>query len=668
MKRKREDKKRNPVVLTSVTFICCILFLSVGFSKFSSRLNINGIGATVRLKKDVRISGISLKETKSNAISMSEDYNVNSILTEIKLPNNDSEITYNIDILNLGNAFVALRDISGLPSNLSYEINNYNLKDKLCDDNNNDECNLGSSTTLQLTIKYKENGFDEENITYPLSLNFDFKKIFSITYKDITDNDYPNTILEGETKEIDFVDDIPVGVVVSGVGSYNYNSPKLILKNPTKDVIVYRKYLINYVLNGGVQASHQPTTIATNESVTLLDSTKDDFHFTGWFDNAELSGQSIKILSGVDHDITLYAGWNKYDYYLDEATFDGTSDSVINTGVKLYSEENVNKNFSLKFTIDSYDESYENPDNIINNKTPPTIVSSMDESGSPWPGLVYRFSKNSNETFYSMKINDSHVSSFLSDYSLTAPIDVEIVRENGKIYTKINSNKYTKVLEYGSEIDTFDVPITLGGNISETGVYDRFFKGKLSNISVEFYSDTRLENEFTYKETKKDDLYILDGTIEFDGTNFINTGINLFSDENINKDFEITFNLESVGTNAAQATIVNLKDERQNNVWPGVAYRIKTAKTLEFSARWPGETAVTITNNSTIPQTIHIYRINGVMYYSNGDSEKIKLINTPTDTLTNPINCNLTFGASTKDGKPFRYFKGVVSDIVVNLY
>lgn len=112
--KEREDKK-NPVVLTSVTFICCILFLSVGFSKFSSRLNINGIGATVRLKKDVRISGISLKETKSNAISMSEDYNVNSILTEIKLPNNDSEITYNIDVLNLGNAFVALRDISGLP-------------------------------------------------------------------------------------------------------------------------------------------------------------------------------------------------------------------------------------------------------------------------------------------------------------------------------------------------------------------------------------------------------------------------------------------------------------------------------------------------------------------------------------------------------------------------
>ena len=43
MKRKRDDKKRNPVILTSITFICCVLFLSVGFSKFSSKLNINGI-------------------------------------------------------------------------------------------------------------------------------------------------------------------------------------------------------------------------------------------------------------------------------------------------------------------------------------------------------------------------------------------------------------------------------------------------------------------------------------------------------------------------------------------------------------------------------------------------------------------------------------------------
>lgn len=668
MKKKCKEKRKNPVILGSFTIICCVLFLTVGFSKFSTELGISGISAVVRVKKDIRISGISLKQTESNGISTFEDYNVKKILTEIKLPNSSSTVTYAINVLNVGNTEMALANITGLPSNLTYTVDNYNLKDKLCDDDDSSECSLGSTTTILLTIGYKDNGYDENNTTYPITLDFDFKRIFSITYRNIENNNYPKTILENETKEITFVNDIPVGVSTSGVTSYTYNSPILTLTNPTKNVTIYRKYLITYVLNGGVQASNQVTTIASNESVTLLDPYRDNYHFTGWFNNSELTGNSIKILSGVNKNITLYAGWNKYDYYLESATFDGTADTLINTGICLYCTENVNKNFKVKFTIDSVDDFYNDIENI-NNTQPPTILSSMNEDKSPWPGLVYRLVTNSGTTKYSMKINDSHVNSFLTYYDLNVPTTVEIVREDGVIYTKINSNKYTKVLEYASTIDTFNVPLTLGGNIDSNGDYSRFFKGSLSDVSVEFYTGNEVEVEAPYTETKGDDFYILDGVIEFNGSNYINTGINLFSEENINKDFEISLTLESAGSNTNQATLVNFKDEGQNNVWPGVAFRIKNGNNFEISARWPGEEIVSNTMQLSLPQTLHFYRINGIIYYSLGNSEKIKIIEVSPESLTTPVNSTLTFGSSiNSSGSPFRYFKGTVSNITVNLY
>ena len=39
------------------------------------------------------------------------------------------------------------------------------------------------------------------------------------------------------------------------------------------------------------------------------------------------------------------------------------------------------------------------------------------------------------------------------------------------MYTKINSDTYKQVLEYGTSIDTFNVPLTIGGNINSNGNY-----------------------------------------------------------------------------------------------------------------------------------------------------------------------------------------------------
>ena len=658
------------VISFIVVFMVCML--SIGFSAFQSNLIVGDITSTVRIKADIRVTGVSVSNIQSDALSSYEEYNVDSISSNVSLPNSDSKITYEISVTNFGNAEMALESITGLPNNLKYSIDstNYVLKDKICDDNNSSKCTLGAVKKIYVTVDYADGAYDSSNTIYQLDLNLNFKRIFSITYNGFSNTQgLPTIILENDSKNITFnsTTGIPVAVSVTGASS-TYNSPVLSLSSVTDNVVVYKKHTITYVLNGGIQADGQVTMISSNESVTLLDATKDEYNFGGWFDNEDCEGEAIKVLSGVQQDITLYANWTQYDYFIKHKEFDGTAANIIDTGIALYSAENVNRNFRIKFTIDSFDSSYPNAN--ISKTAAPTILSSMDESGSPWPGFVYRLYTNGGATKYNVKINDSHVTNFEKFYTLNSGIDVEIVREDGIMYTKIDSDIYTEVLKYKSSIDTFDVPLTIGGNINENGAYDRLFKGVLSNVSVEFYEGSIMNTEVSYTETKTANSYMLNGTIEFNGTNYIDTGINLFSAENINKDFDIELTLQQIGGNSSQATLINLKDESQNNVWPGVSYRLKSGtSSFEFTGRWPGEDTVSIVDNASVPKVITISRRNGIIYYSVDGSNETKLIEVPPASLTTGFSSNLTFGASTNSsGNPFRFFSGIVSNISVHLY
>ena len=668
---KKGHAKHDYVIKTIVVVVLsAIIFLTVGYADFTSQFGIYGISSTVRISKDVRVGGVSLSNATNNVVSHYEEYNVKDVYCSVTLPNSASTITYDVRVLNLGNVEMGILDISGLPNNLMYSIDNYDLEDPLCDDNDSSQCKLGIEKTLHITISYKENGFDENNITYPLDLTFDFERVFLIAYNGFTNTTgLPTSILEGDTKTITFnnTTGIPLGVLVAGATG-NYTSPTLTISNPSGNVTVYKKHSITYVLNDGTQALNQPTLIASNESITLLEPTKEEFSFGGWYNNASFDGVPITVLSNVTSDIILYAQWTEYDYFLRHVEFDGNVANVIDTGIALYSSENVNKNFRIKFTIDSFDSSY--PNVTINKNQVPTILSSMLETGSPWPGFVFRL-LNSGGTKYNIKINDSHVASFDNYYPLVSGIDVEIVRENGEMYTKVNDIAYTKVLTYTNNIDTFDIPLTIGGNINANGDYDRVFKGVLSNVSVEFYEGSIVNNtsSYTYTETKTSTSYNLDGTIEFDGTNYIDTGINLFSAENINKDFEISLTINQVGGNVAQSTLMNLKDEGQNNVWPGVAYRTRSAGGFEFSARWPGQSNVNRAELAAPPKILFLARRNGVIYFSINGGQETTLIATPPESLNTVFGSNLTFGASLDgSGSPFRYFKGVVSNISVELF
>ena len=130
------SRKTNKTFSLVIMIICCFFFQTTAYSLLSSSLTITG-DAYARVGADVRITDFSLYETR-NATSLYEDFGKKHISSSIDFQDN-SFVIYNIEVTNYGQTDVGIYDITGLPSGVSYELIDYNLKDKLCDSNN--KCN-----------------------------------------------------------------------------------------------------------------------------------------------------------------------------------------------------------------------------------------------------------------------------------------------------------------------------------------------------------------------------------------------------------------------------------------------------------------------------------------------------------------------------------------------
>ena len=726
-KKKYKAKKIDFLSFYSFIIVACVLFLTIGFSAFQASLDISDISAVIRVRKDIRITGITLSNSTNEAISHYEEYNVNSIDSSISLPNSNSTVTYDIEITNIGNVEMGILDITGLPSNLTYSISNYNLKNILCDDTNTTKCKLGTVSTLHLTIGYANNGFSENNIIYPLDLNFNFKRAFSIQYNGITNNNYPTTILESDTLEITFVSDIPSNITATGLTSYSYQSPKLTISNPIDDVVI--------------------------------------------------SGALV-------------------NRHYNQLVFDGTN--YINTGIYLFSAENINKNFEISFDIVSRDTT----DNLA------TIVSCMDESGSPWPGIVYRVQS---ETLDEFSANTTTLLGVENRYNKSNINKVTIKKLDGFLYINFNDGQDEQLLDMSTFTQPINVPLTIGATLDRNGNPWRYFKGTISNIDIKitepetytikfdanggtgtmpdqnlrknessalsanlyertnfiFYewntasdgsgtsyqdqqlvsnlaelnnsitlyamwtqgityyvrynsnggtgtmnnqlmlygTDTNLntntftkanrtfvkwntasdgsgtdyENGQSVRDLTKTQNGIIDlyaiwaeqyysnaNNYVFNGNNYINTGVYLFNQANINKNFEVSFQIVARNTTTNQATIMSCMDET-GSPWPGMVYRIQNENSDQFGAnvttalKFERDYARNNVNKVTIKRRNHILYIN----FNDGQDEQILNMTS----LTTTFNVPVTFGSSLNgNGNPQRYFTGTLSNMKAIVY
>ena len=289
--RKRYKKRVfSSLALSTLAFVISLLFLTIGFSVFQASVEISNITAVIRVQKDIRVTGVYAINATNGASSNYEEYDVNRI-TEIY-----KKINSNID------------------SNLEIKSKTVNLKEALCDDSNSTECKLGSVTTFDITIGYKNNGYNGTDLTHLIELEFDFRRVFNITYSGFSGNTsgLPSQMIDGDTKTITFnaTSGIPTNVVVTGA-SGSYSSPTLTLSNVTiqnlvDTIVVTKAYSITYSGFSG-NTSGLPQIITASGGTITFDST------SGIPTNVSISGgatgnyvsPTLTINPGVTGDITI---------------------------------------------------------------------------------------------------------------------------------------------------------------------------------------------------------------------------------------------------------------------------------------------------------------------------------------------------------------------------
>ena len=111
-------------------------------------------------------------------------------------------------------------------------------------------------------------------------------------------------------------------------------------------------------------------------------------------------------------------------------------------------------------------------------------MNAMDESGSPWPGFVYRVYSNIQDE---LEANITTSTKFQQPYYSPGINNVVLKRINGVLYLNIDNYGEIKVLDFSTLSKVFDTPLTFGASLDGKGLPQRYFNGSLKYIKVIVY-------------------------------------------------------------------------------------------------------------------------------------------------------------------------------------
>ena len=246
-----------------IAIIACniILFavagLSIGFSAFNIELGIRNILATVKVKADIRVIDVSQKDSSEGAYSISLNYNKTNINGTAILPNADSYIDYDINIANIGNLEMGIKNIISENENLDYELLNYNLKEKICvETEEGTSCNLGIEKTITLRVKWKDGMYNRDNTSSLFLFNLDFENYHKITVEDSIKDliiNCPSEVINTDNLEFTYIGEkFDVRVFMNGqIYPYKKEGQKIIIENVTGPVLI--KYISYDIENGSFE-------------------------------------------------------------------------------------------------------------------------------------------------------------------------------------------------------------------------------------------------------------------------------------------------------------------------------------------------------------------------------------------------------------------------------
>lgn len=469
------------------------------------------------------------------------------------------------------------------------------------------------------------------------------------------------------------------------------------------------------------------------------------YKLLGWYKDSNFTNKVDESFVPTE-DTTLYAKWNKVYFRNDgPVVFDG--DDIIYTDVFLYNAENANKDFIVTFTVDDYmgynptnnkdkratifqdmnehdpylgvqffhdyNSYYVNVNSSANNadrvKDPNTGYKTRQKVILKRENGIVSYSYDDGLTFTST-VNFSNFTAYF-DYPATFGAGLDANKNPWRYLIGTLSDMSVEIIEPPTYTIHYDANGGTGSMNNQEFTYNDpaepltantftrtnyVFKGW--NTAADG-SGTHYDNEEEVRNLSNidDDVvtlyaewwkieFIRTGDVVFDGTanTFIDTGLNIFSLTNIDKDFEIRFTFKSVDSDQMQyitgkqkqPTIFNAKDE-SNSTYPGMNVRFSgNITTITPTYRWGGSTT-NVGNIAVSNKPIEfIYRrksnnnnekIITIEYkYNNYDSGERTTINQSSWSLNQPFATNVAFGGYF-DGsnQPGRFFKGTLADISI---
>jgi len=195
IKNRRVFNNNKIVMLIEGIVLVMVLFLTIGYSTFSTNLFAGDFIVNVRPDKNVRITSFSIDHTNNNGSSSEIDYNISRVYGNLSLPNATSSVTYTVEVKNYGNIEMGISSIE-LPSELDdildVIVDGYTLGTKIRDNSDSCEnsvngCTLSINRTFNITVKYKENKYNSEKTSFNnFKLDFLFIECHEVIFTGFT--------------------------------------------------------------------------------------------------------------------------------------------------------------------------------------------------------------------------------------------------------------------------------------------------------------------------------------------------------------------------------------------------------------------------------------------------------------------------------------------------
>ena len=240
MVRKEKTNKHKIFSLVFVFLTICVLFLTIGYSAYSTTLAING-KALVRPVKESRITDMKIYNTKNNAVVSSFDYTAYSIVSDLTLNNSNSSVTYNITITNLSSDNLVITKVNDQVysnSNIEYYFDDMEI--------NKTKIKPASQYTFKITFKYKTKNISNKNLK--CILVFNYKKVPEYTLK-VKSMDGSNIKVMSNLEEYNSINEFEevfdentnIKILVQKDGYYDVEYKLVMNKDITKNIELVEK-------------------------------------------------------------------------------------------------------------------------------------------------------------------------------------------------------------------------------------------------------------------------------------------------------------------------------------------------------------------------------------------------------------------------------------------